>query len=397
MSLRVAVVATHHGDPWSEPDLVVRRVCGALACRAEVDLLVPGPAPAASDHEGAVRVSRFPAAIVAAGRRAALHRALLGPVPGDATIACHCTEIVQRRLAAGLPGAAQEALLLAGGGYSRELFGHLTATPYDVVVFAGCDNAATYWGMEAVAGRRPCVLVPAAVAAPGLWNPAVAEVLEAADRILVTTPVEGDILRHLAPGLKPDVVHDVGFVVQVNAMAARAPAFGFDGRPTVIIARDWAAGLPIEGLLDWCDALLDDLGPALTLRLVGPGTQRLPRRLRAESAGSRTDVWRWMAHALAVLDPEPHRLLGREVLESLLFATPVIVAAGGGAARHHAEAGDGGLWYRTYQDLRACVEALLDDGVRTALGRQGRIYAATMYGDSPAFVDRVGDAVLAMA
>ena len=397
MSLRVGVVATHYGHAWSEPALLVHRLCGALACRAEVDLLVAGPAPASTRADGALRVIQFPARAVPPGRRLALRRALLGPQPVDDAVSCQCTAGVQNDVAARLPGAAQEALLLAAGGYAPDLFRHLSAPPYDVVVFVGCDSAATYWGMDALGGRCPSVVAPAAVDDPSLWSPAVGAVLEGADRIVVPTPVEAALLHRRAPGLKPDGVHDVGFVAQVNGMARRAPAFGFDGRPTLVVARDWAQPLPVPALLDWCDALLDDLGPAFTLRLVGPGTQRLPRRLRAEAAASRTDVWRWMAHAVAVLDPEPRRLLGREVLESMLFSTPVIVPTDGGAARLHAEAGDGGLWYRTYEDLRACVEALLDGEVRSALGEQGRAYATDTFGDTQRFVDSVGDAVLGAA
>jgi hypothetical protein len=393
----VAVVTASYGDGWSERDLVVRRLCGALAGGAEVDLLVAAGATASQGADGAVRVLRFPSAAVDAGRALALRWAVLGPQAVDQTIRCACTASARRQLASDLPGAVQEALLLAAGGHSPELARHLEASAYDAVVFAGCDTASTYWGMEAVAGRRPCVVLALAVDDPALWNPAVATVLAGADRIVVSTALEAELVLRLAPGVKEDQVHDVGFVLQVNAMARRAPAFGFDGRPTVVMARDWTKPFPVEPLLSWCDALMDDLAPRVAVRCTGPGAQRLPRRLRAEFAGGRTDVWRWMAHALAVLDPEPHRLLGREVLEALLFATPVVVRHDGGATRLHADAGDGGLWYRSYGELRACIEALLDGEVRSALGRQGQAYATGSYGDTGAYVRRVQDAVLGAA
>ncbi|HET7488904.1 MAG TPA: hypothetical protein VFJ85_13325 [Acidimicrobiales bacterium] len=394
MTRRVAVVAAHHDDGWSEEALLVRRLCGALACSADVELLVAGGPPSGAT-DGAVRVRRFPSTAVDGRRASALRRALLGPEPEDLPISCSCTDAVRRRAAAALPGAAREALLVAGGGYSDELFRELAASRHDVVVFVGAGSASTYWGMQAVAGRRPCVVVPAAAGDPALWSPAVDEVIDAADRVVVATAFEAGVVRKRAPGLKDDLLHTVGFVLRVNGMARRAPAYGHDGRPTVLVARDWAQPFPLDRLVAWCDALVEDFAPRLAVRLAGPGVQAVPARLRAEFAASRTDVWRWMAHALCLLDPEPRRLLGREVVESMAFGTPVVVPADGGATRLHADAGDGGLWYRSYAELRACVGALLDDGgLRATLGRQAEAYATGELGDPDAFVITVGDAVL---
>ena len=62
--------------------------------------------------------------------------------------------------------------------------------------------------------------------------------------------------------------------------------------------------------------------------------------------------------ALAFLDAEPNRMLGLDVLEAMLCGAPVLVSAQGGAAREHAESGNGGSWYRSDAELRACLEAL---------------------------------------
>lgn len=397
MSARVAVVVNEYGKGWSDHSLVVRRVCGALACEAEVDVLVArGPTPSTA-LDGAVRLIDFPAPRPTAGRALALRRALLGPQREDGAISCRCTDALQQQLASGLPRAAQEEWLLAAGGYSPPLFRELATASYDVVVFAGCNAASTYWGMDALGGRRPCAVLALAADDAVLALPAVGEVLRSADRILATTSFEVELVRRGGFGPDGHRLRTLGFVVRVNDMANRAPAYGFDTRPTLIVARDWGTTDPLEPLLGWCDALRGDFGPALAVRLVGPGAQRLPRRLRAEFAGARTDVWRWMAHSLALLDPEPHRLLGREVLESMLFATPVIVPADGGATRAHADAGNGGLWYRSYEELRGCVEALLDRDARTTLGEQGKAYVSETYGDTKRFIDGVTDAVLGLA
>jgi hypothetical protein len=392
------VVATEESHPWSEGALLVSRLCGALACGAEVELLLAGPPNAAGDgHDGAVTVRRFDAPAVPERRRLAVRRALLGPQSAEATIDCGCVTGARRRLAGTLAPAAQSILIAAAGGDAAELFRRLRTVRYDLAVFVGYGSASTCAGVDAVEGRCPWALVPAATGDADLWNPAVGQILRAASRIVVTGEAEAATLAACAPGLRPGVVRDVGFVAQVNAMASRAPAYGFDGRPTVVVARDWSEPSGQHRLLEWCDALRRDLGPEAAVRLVGPGTQRLPRRLRAEAAASRTDVWRWMAHALVVLDAEPHRLLGREVLEAFLFGTPVVVAADGGATRSHAESGDGGLWFRSYAELLASVSALGDPALRAALGGQGRRYATERFGDTAAFIRRVDDAVLEVA
>ena len=92
---------------------------------------------------------------------------------------------------------------------------------------------------------------------------------------------------------------------------------------------------------------------------------------------------------MAVLDPVPQRLVGRQVLEAFLYRVPVIVYARGGASREHAEAGNGGLWFRTDEELCATVRALLDDELGQLLGEQGCSYAQHRHADTDTFVKNV--------
>ena len=115
-------------------------------------------------------------------------------------------------------------------------------------------------------------------------------------------------------------------------------------------------------------------------------------RVTAYGTELRADLWRWMSRALAVLDPEPGRSLGRDVLEALLYGVPVLARADGGAAREHAEAGHGGLWYRNYDELELAISRLDTDGIGATLGRQGRDYALREYGDPEGFQKRVVEA-----
>jgi hypothetical protein len=95
-----------------------------------------------------------------------------------------------------------------------------------------------------------------------------------------------------------------------------------------------------------------------------------------------------------VIDPGPHRVVGQEVLEALLFGVPVVVAADGDATREHAETGNCGLWYLVDDELVGAVRRLLDRDVSRLLGEQGRAYAAGWFGDTERYVNRVVEAVL---
>jgi hypothetical protein len=44
--VQIGLVTPAYSDVWDDAQLVARRVAGALACGAEVDLLVPGGGPA---------------------------------------------------------------------------------------------------------------------------------------------------------------------------------------------------------------------------------------------------------------------------------------------------------------------------------------------------------------
>jgi glycosyltransferase involved in cell wall biosynthesis len=137
----------------------------------------------------------------------------------------------------------------------------------------------------------------------------------------------------------------------------------------------------------WGEQFERCIHPDLRLRLVGPGAWRVP--LGLGRTGSRLDVWRWISRAFALLDPTADRLLGREALEAYLFGTPILTRDDSGASREHADLGNGGLWYRTDEELFGAIEALLDDDVRLALGRQGQEYAELEYADVDMYIKRV--------
>ena len=409
-ALRVGVVSTGEGQGSSELGLVVRRVCAALAGSADVTVLATGPAPLPPVDDGAVRVVTFAGSRPDPRARAAAHSTFFGPEPGAAGVPdCGCTAEMRRILAADLPYAAQQVLLRSGGGESADLLAHLAAAPYDVVVFAGCSTVSTHRGVDALRGRCRTALLAGAVDEPAFWMPAVGELLDAVDTVLTAGEYETALVarrsRHRArprtgtparpspPGRAAP--RHVGLVLRVAELSTRTPPYGYDGRPTFGVVADWnEPRRHHRRAVTWGTRLHHDLAGRGVVRFVGPGTQRLAPWGRAPFSNSRVDIWRWMHRSTAIIDPDPAPLVGRVALESLMYGTPVIVPAASGASRHHAEAGDGGLWYRSYDEMRACAQAMLEPEAAAVLGSQGRAYAEAAYGDTEAFVRRVRAAVL---
>jgi glycosyltransferase involved in cell wall biosynthesis len=286
----------------------------------------------------------------------------------------------------------EEQLLLAEGGDSAKLYQHLRETPYDVVVFVGLHSPATYWGVRAVPDQRRVMLVPATTDEDLAWLGLHAETLQRAERLVVGTEGEREMWAERLGG--EAVIDTVHFLVGVNPLARLTDPHDFDSQRYLIVAEDWTRPVspPLSRLAHWAELIEREVHPGVRLRVVGPGADQHPLGIRLTS--SRLDIWRWMSRAMAVLDPVPQRLVGRQVLEAFLYRIPVIVHARGGASREHAEGGNGGLWFRTDDEFCATVRALLDDELGQLLGEQGCSYAQERHADTDTFVKNVAKVFL---
>jgi hypothetical protein len=384
----VAVVTAGYGDPWREDHLLVRRLAGALACATDVDVLLPGGPTPVADHDGAVRVLRFPAI----PREPLRHRAWRKAIFGEEAVATFAPPIHRPRPLPELAPLVEEQLVLAEGGDSPALCEHLASTSYDLVVLAGHHSPLALSAIRALADRQRVVVLSANRHSGTLRLRIHDETFERAERILVCTESERqEVVARLGDD-QIDKVENVGFAVGVNPLARKTEPLEFDDKRYVIIARDWNKPVAKERLVWWGKQFERSIHKDLRLRLVGPGAWRLP--LGLSRTASRLDVCRWTSRAVALLDPTPDRLIGREVLDAYLFGTPVLVCADGGATRDHAERGNGGLWYRTDEELFGAVEALLDRDLQTTLGQQGQDYAQHEYADVDLYIKRLTSALI---
>jgi glycosyltransferase involved in cell wall biosynthesis len=395
--MRIAVLTSAwNDDDWREPCVALRRVVGALTCVGEVDVLVAAAdGVRGSEHHGAVMILRFEAALVSAEERRAVLESAIGPEDLCWPTACACAQRLASAWAASLPHAVQQRVAATIGPVSSELISHLRDRSYDVVVFGGFDAALFDHSLEQAVGHSRVILIPLARNEPRLYFSIYDRLFERSERILVFTERERRLIAgRLRRREARERVRLVGFPLRINSLAATTVPYYHPNASYVVIARDWRRPFGLGWLFELADSLART-NPEIVLALIGPGAAALPSSpgLVCQETVSRLDVWRWMNVALAFLDAEPNRMLGLDVLEAMLCGAPVLVSAEGGAAREHVESGNGGLWYRSNAELRACLNALRSVDLRDALGRQGRQYAADEYGNVDLFLHRVRDAI----
>jgi glycosyltransferase involved in cell wall biosynthesis len=383
--VRIAVVASGYSDPWREDHLLARRISGALACSSDVDLLLPGGARRVEEHDGAVRVLLFRSTPFEPRRRIAWRKAALGIDPRDPL---RLSPLARRR---DLPAFVENQLLNSEGGDAPELYNRLRSRRYDLTVFVGYHTPVTYNGVRALADDCRVVLVPASRDDSTAWLRIHDEIFERSERILVCTESERTwILERIGPE-GASRVENAGFVVGVNSLGLKTEPPEYHGERYVIVVRNWYEQCNVDRFKAWASSIEEQFGPDLGVRFAGPGAEKLRYGLGRTS--SRLDIWRWVSRAVALLDPSPQTVVGREVLEAYLYGMPVVVHAHGGANREHAEQGDGGVWFRTNDELYGAVHALLDDDVRMTLGQQGRSYAEDNFGDPDTYIKRVAAAL----
>ena len=387
MTPRVAVATARYGDPWDELSVLASRLAGALACNAQVDVLVPAPGSAAPElaWDGACRLLRFPASDADRKLRSAWRAMAFGVDGDEGPGACTCPNPSTRRQ---LPPFVEEQLVKAEGGDSPALYSHLVETAYDVTLFVGLHSPVTCFGLAALPGTGRALVVP------GQYDPGIALTIHGpglarAERFLVCTETERAMMAARLGGTER--VENIGFLLGVNTVAAPEPG-GRTGYSVVVVARDWRTAESRRRYRPWAEHLARRLPEGVEVRLVGPGAAGGPYGV--PHTDSRIDAWWWMSRAVALVDPEPHRIVGREALEAMLLGVPVVVAANGDASRDHVENGNGGLWYRADDELTACVNRLLDRELTSTVGEQGRAYAMARFGDTDTYIKRLADVVL---
>lgn len=391
-SLHVAVVTSHYDDS-SEESLIARRIAGAVACGSDVDILVAQGPETSTDVKGAFRVHRFSALGVTRRRKEALWEAILGE-SASIDLACDCNKQFISELN-NLPAFLKGELVRSEGGHSNQLYEYLSSSSYDAVVFVGYKPASTCFGIQHLPRRTRVIVAAMASDDPLLDLDIYDAVFHEAECFLVMSETERDLLYRRLSDTSTSI-RNIAFALRVNKLAADTVPVGFDNDLFLLISQDWEVSEATTSLMHLGALVSTDFSRKVKLMVVGRGwsnPQSAPW-MKFHEPLSRSDLWRWMSRALAVIDPQPRRILGREVLEAMMYGIPVLVREDGGATREHAEVGNGGLWYKNYSQLRLAIDALITESTRSTLGAQGKKYAQRLYGDPGRFIEQIAEVVL---
>lgn len=122
-----------------------------------------------------------------------------------------------------------------------------------------------------------------------------------------------------------------------------------------------------------------------TLAVSGGGNDVVPDMAGVRDLGYVTDeaMADVMAGAAALVHLSPNESLSLAVLQAQAQGVPVIVAAGNAVLEGHVRRGGGGLAVSDYESFAAALDDLWNDPDHwRSLGRRGREYVATRFGDA---------------
>jgi hypothetical protein len=368
---KVAVVTTAWGQADDERQLVLRQIASALALGSSEPVVLRLGSTPETRMDGAFRVVGVGGAPPQRRRSRLLERSLAGE---------------EGEMLRDAPDVIGEELRRLAGGWNDQVPGYLDELGATHVVLAGYRSAVITHVLASRAPERRHVLVPLAGADPFVSLRTFDSAFSSADAVLTVTPGEDQRVRARPGGAARS--HMVGFPLEVDPLAWETEPPGLEAEDfTLVLAQSHGRRSGLESLGRYLHDRLSHRPVVLVgddHMLVGKGRAWNKR----PAPSKRIDLGRVMARARVTVDLRRPELLAREVLESLLLGTPVIVRDGS-PGHDHAERGDCGLWWRDPLELVECVRVLEHSAVRDRLGERGREYAERLFSDVDGFVQRV--------
>lgn len=373
---RVVVLARTWGTR-DEPGWALRQVAGALACTAEVHVVTLEGAKPAERADGAFSVHELasaPEKFLEARRDVIVEAVTRSLPPGSSVSSDHDALAALNRLLGGELSSCWEP--------AAEVLRELSP---DFVVVADYRQVGAIRAVDKACPGVPVMVAPQVTDAKAVGCSAFSALFDRATSAFVFTESEKRAIKAVYEGL---VAHHVGLPLSANRSVLREP-------------NDFLKDLDYVLVISPVPAQARERSAAFTRLLRARFTRRpiavvAPNSFTVSLNGSEdrfeavergSDVLRLIAWARATVDLRPGRLFARRSLESLLYATPIVVPSES-RAREHAELG-GGLWFEGPTDLMYCVETLFDRDVSESLGARGNAYAMGMYGSTNRFLDNV--------
>jgi len=370
----VVAVLTTRWELRSESGWAIRQVAGAMACAADVHVVTPqGARPAVrTDSVFTLHETGTPVQPVDDLSRDAL-------IAAFSQAGAHATGEIDSQFGRILDRGQIEPWEAAAAV--------LTELQPDRVVIAGHLNLGALSAVDRSMPGLPLSVVPLAVDSLALGFPHFRKLLDRADSLLALSEAEAaEVASHLGSWER---VHWIGIPLAANPSALSEPNTWVGDTGYVLVLTDTCAD--------------DDDEPAVLARAIRMAFPDPPVGISATDnfhvwhRGRRSSGWpverasdlaRLMAWAALTVDLRPGALFSRRCVESLLYATPIVVPSGSRAADLARRSG-GGLWYCSPGELIWSVEAMLDPSTRATLSQQGRSYAEAGYGTTEGFIQRV--------
>ncbi len=151
--------------------------------------------------------------------------------------------------------------------------------------------------------------------------------------------------------------------------------------PFVLYGGRIDAGKGCEELIEYFSTYVQEGGDA-SLVLMGVKLMPLPEEPFIRFAGRLSDEERLHAleAATVVVVPSPYESLSLLALESFAVGTPVLANARSEVLVDHCHKSNAGLYYADRDEFSECLKLLMaDEGLRTAMGRNGRAYVQREY------------------
>jgi len=153
-------------------------------------------------------------------------------------------------------------------------------------------------------------------------------------------------------------------------------------RPYLLYAGRIDAGKGCDEMLRFYERAQAEIMGCPDLFLIGKLAMELPGipRLRHLGFVSEEDKRAAMAGAQALICPSPYESLSITLLEAMSFGTPVLASSRSDVLVDHCHKSEAGLAYGNPEEFTESVRLMvLNEGLRRALGENGRRYALTEF------------------
>ncbi len=277
--------------------------------------------------------------------------------------------------------AEQETWMRAQGPTSTALLDYLRAQGgfYDAFVFFGYLYATSYFGLPLV--QKKACLAPLAHDEWTIYFSMWDRFFALPTTLIFNSDAERHFLRERFPGISLEgPVIGVGIEPPKNIEPDRFRArYGITNPFLLYVGRvDESKGC--AAMFDYFLRWKSEGGGPHKLVLLGMEVMSIPFHDDIIHLGFVGDEDKWEAMSACdwLLMPSPHESLSMALLETWSAGRPALVNGACDVLTSHCRQSNGGLWYNNFQEWSAAL-AIVDEGTKRTLGRQGQAYVQRGY------------------